>query len=100
MLRECDPARPALGPVGEELVVGEGVLVDQRLGLGGPLDVELKAADHEPVEGEPVRVGSPSRNRCRIDIMVVEVVNDVTFVSGRIGCVGRVFDLGRVCLRP
>ncbi len=33
-------------------------------------------------------------------MVAVEVVNDVTFVSGRIGCVGRVFDLGRVCLSP
>ena len=33
-------------------------------------------------------------------MVAVEVVNDVTFVSRRIGCVGRVFDLGRVCLRP
>jgi ABC-type transport system substrate-binding protein len=30
----------------------------------------------------------------------VEVLNDATFVSGRVRCVRPVFDLGAVCLRP
>lgn len=33
-------------------------------------------------------------------MVAVEVLNDATFVSRRIGCIGRAFDLSAVCLRP
>ena len=33
-------------------------------------------------------------------MIAVEVLNDVTFVSARLRCVGSVFDLAGVCLRP
>ena len=32
-------------------------------------------------------------------MIAVEVLNDATLVSGRVGCVTRPFDLGAVCLK-
>ena len=44
---EREPARPQLGPVGQELVVLEALLVDQALGILGALEHELAPADED-----------------------------------------------------
>ena len=44
---ERQPARPQLRPVGQELLVLEGVLVDQRLRVARAQDVEIAPAEHD-----------------------------------------------------
>ena len=45
--RQRDAARPQLRPVGQELLVLEGVLVDQRLGVARAQDAEVAAGEHD-----------------------------------------------------
>src|SRR5581483_5418665 len=53
--REREAGGPELGPVRQELVLGERLLVEERLRLRRPPELELDAADPEPVGDQSSR---------------------------------------------
>ena len=51
LVRKRETCGPELGPVGHELVLREGVFVEQRLRLVGPDERELELADPDRLRG-------------------------------------------------
>jgi peptide/nickel transport system substrate-binding protein len=65
--------------------------VNRRLRDAASLEGGARDRAYAALDAELTRDTAP--------MIAVEVLNDVTFVSRRVGCVGRVFDLTAVCLR-
>jgi 23S rRNA (cytidine1920-2'-O)/16S rRNA (cytidine1409-2'-O)-methyltransferase len=75
MARERETARPELGPVRQELVVGEGVLVDERVGLGRMGDLEPQVADRDQLDDlhrSMIAGVYAALVRKRLDVLLVE----------------------------
>jgi peptide/nickel transport system substrate-binding protein len=65
--------------------------VNRRLRNAGSLEGPARRRAYAALDAQLARDTAP--------MAAVEIVNDATFVSRRVGCVGRLFDLSAVCLR-